>query len=225
MVQCCIFDLDGTLLNSIYALQESVNRTLAHFGLEPITEEDTKTFVGDGYKKLIERALHHRNDSDPEHYEEGIRLYQEIFKEYCLYRVEPYDGIPELLRFLKEQGIRTAVLSNKPHERTADNIRGTLGMEQFDRVYGEREAQGIPKKPSPEGLWKILEELQIEKENCLYLGDTNTDMITAGAAGVAAVGAAWGFRSREELEAFSPCLVADTPWQVIDYIKGVNRIE
>ena len=99
MYKCCIFDLDGTLVNSIYAIMESVNQTLESFGFGPIDEEEAKRFVGDGYKKLMERALIARGDTELVHYEESLVRYQQYFKGCCMYRVEPYEGIPELLDF------------------------------------------------------------------------------------------------------------------------------
>ncbi len=178
MYQCCIFDLDGTLVNSIYALQKSVNLTLQKYQMGPIGLADTKRYVGDGYKKLVERALTACGDKELVHYEDALERYQDIFRDCCLYRVEPYDGIPELLAFLKAHGIKTAVLSNKPHARTLDNVYGVFGRDCFDLVYGEREEQGIRKKPAPDGVWAELKELGCRREECLYLGATNTDMET-----------------------------------------------
>lgn len=225
MYKCCIFDLDGTLVNSIYAIQRSVNETLARFGLGPISVEDTKVYVGDGYRKLMERALRACGDKELVHYEEALKVYEEIFKSCCMYRVEAYEGIRSLLAFLKENGIRTAVLSNKPHLRTLDNVYGVFGKECFDLVYGEREDLGIRKKPAPDGVWAILEELGLDKKECLYFGDTNTDMKTGINAQVDTVGVTWGFRSREELEAFRPVLIADHPSQAAVFVKDVNHIE
>ena len=170
MYKCCIFDLDGTLVNSIYALKQSVDQTLQHFGLGPVSIEDTKRFVGDGYKRLIERSLKAYGDPELTHYEEALTVYNEVFKECCLYRVEAYEGIPELLSFLKEQGIFCTVLSNKPHQRTLDNVSHVFAPGTFDRVYGERESQGIRKKPAPDGVNALIRELGLEKSQCLYLG-------------------------------------------------------
>ncbi len=225
MYKCCIFDLDGTLVNSIYALKRSVDLTLEHFGMGPITIEDTKQFVGDGYKKLVERSLAAYGDKELTHYKEALDIYNEVFKGCCLYKVEAYKGIPELLAFLKDNEILITVLSNKPHQRALENVYHVFGENYFDRVYGEREAQGIKKKPAPDGVVALIEELGLKKEECLYLGDTNTDMKTGQAAQVDTVGVTWGFRPREELEAFAPKLVADTPFQVIDFIKAENHIE
>lgn len=225
MVRCCIFDLDGTLVNSIYAIQKSVNQTLESFGLEPISVEDTKRYVGDGYKKLMERALKAQGDENLRFYEESLVKYSTFFKDCCLYRVEPYEGIRQLLEFLKSHGVKIAVLSNKPHARAMDNINGIFGEGYFDWASGERENKGIPKKPAPEGVWACARELGVKMEECLYLGDTNTDMKTGINAGAVTVGVTWGFRDREELEAFSPAYIADHPGDVVQIVKDVNGIE
>lgn len=225
MYKCCIFDLDGTLLNTIYALQMSVNQTLERYGLGPVSVEDTKRYVGDGYKKLVERALAACGDEKPEHYEEALAEYIKIFQTCCQYRVEPYEGITELLEFLKAQGIRIAVLSNKSHDRAVDNVNSVFGRGYFDMVSGERESEGIRRKPAPDGVFLCARELGVELKECLYLGDTNTDMETGRAAGTDTAGVAWGFRDRSELEAFHPAYIVDHPAEVIQLVKDANGID
>ena len=225
MYKCCIFDLDGTLLNTIYALQMSVNQTLERFGLGPVTVEDTKRYVGDGYKKLVERALIACGDEKLEHYEEALKEYIKIFRKCCLYQVEPYEGIMELLEFLKSNGIKIAVLSNKSHDRAVDNVNGVFGEGYFDLVSGERESEGIRRKPAPDGVFMCARELGAEMKECLYLGDTNTDMETGLAAGADTVGVTWGFRDRAELEAFHPAYIVNHPAEVIQIVKDVNGID
>lgn len=224
MYKCCIFDLDGTLVNSIYAIQTAVNRTLESLGLRQISVEETKVYVGDGYKKLMERALKACGDGELALYEESLVRYQAFFKECCMYRVEPYEGIRELLDFLKAGGVKIAVLSNKPHLRAVENVEGVFGKGYFDLVSGERESEGIRRKPAPDGVFMCAKELGADIRECLYLGDTNTDMETGLAAGADTVGVTWGFRDRAELEAFSPAYLADRPSQVIEIVKEVNGI-
>ncbi len=224
MYKCCIFDLDGTLVNSIYAIQTAANRTLESLGLGRISEEETKRYVGDGYKKLMERALKACGDEKLNHYEEALLRYSEFFKECCMYRVEPYEGIREMLAFLKDGGLRIAVLSNKPHGRAVENVEGIFGKGYFDLVSGERESEGIRRKPAPDGVWLCAKELGADLRECLYLGDTNTDMKTGLAAGVDTAGVTWGFRGRAELEEFSPAYLVDRPSQVIGIVKEVNGI-
>lgn len=217
MIKACIFDLDGTLVNSVFALQRSTNLTLADFGLSPISEEETKRFVGDGYKKLMERALAAHGEAALRFYEESLPLYMEHFSKESMYRLAPYEGILELLDFLKEAGIKTAVFSNKPHAQAVENVKKVFGEQQFDLILGQKE--GTPVKPDPTGLFQILKELQVQVEECLYFGDTNTDMRTGKAAGVQTVGVLWGFRTKEELAALSPQYLVSEPKEVIEILK------
>lgn len=224
MYKCCIFDLDGTLVDSIHAIKKSVDRTLDGWGMRQVSLEECRRYVGDGYKELLERALRACGDEGLTHYNEALKRYPEIFKECCMYQVEAYDGIRELLAFLKEHDIHTGVLSNKPHKRTLESVKGVFGEGCFDLVYGEREDMGIHKKPSPEGVWAMVEELGAAKEEVLYLGDTNTDMRTGKNAGVDTAGVTWGFRDREELEGFGPRFIVTHPSQVVKIIKEANGI-
>ncbi|MFR5600936.1 MAG: HAD family hydrolase [Lachnospiraceae bacterium] len=221
MYQCCIFDLDGTLLDTIHALTFTTNRVLERFGLGPVDEAHMMQFVGNGYEKQLERSLRHCGDQDLKYLEEAKPVYLEEFAKHCMHQVAPYEGIPELLAYLKEQGIRIAVLSNKPHARTLENIHTVFGADYFDLVAGER--RDVPRKPDPTGALLMAEELEVKPEHCLYLGDTNTDMETGIGAGMDTVGVTWGFRSREELESFHPKYVVDHPSQVIEIVKKANE--
>lgn len=214
MYKCCIFDLDGTLVNSIYALNHAINLTLNHFGLNSIDEAHTKEFVGDGYKKLVERALRFSGDEELLHYEKALLVYTDYFKEYSMYRLKEYDGIKELLKFLKKNDIKIAVLSNKPHEQTVETVENIFGCKYFDMITGEKE--GTPIKPDPAGALKTVENLCISPEECLYFGDTDTDMKTGAAAGMSTVGVTWGFREKEELQRYSPEYIIDEPQEIIE---------
>lgn len=217
MYGCCIFDLDGTLINSIYALNRTINLTLESCGLSPIDEEHTKQFVGDGYGKFVERALLYQGDLKLAHLEQALAAYRTFFQTNCLYRIDAYEGIRELLDYLKQKGIQIAVLSNKAQEQTVQNIETVFGKGYFDLITGERD--GMNRKPDPAGALYTAQTLGVKPGECLYLGDTNTDMKTGQAAGMDTVGVTWGFRSREELEAFHPKYVIDEPGGVMDIIK------
>ena len=149
MYKCCIFDLDGTLVNSIKAISYTANLTLKKYSLGPIDEDHYKIFAGDGYKKLIERALIYCGDKDLVHYEDALITYMDYFRIHCMHEVKAYNGIKDMLNYLKNNNIKIAVLSNKPHERTLDNIEGIFGAGYFDKVSGEK--VGIKRKPDPEG--------------------------------------------------------------------------
>lgn len=217
MYRCCIFDLDGTLINTIYALTKTINLTLNEFGFPPVKEENTKVFVGDGYKKFVERALIYSGDRELVHYEAALKAYSRFFRENCLYRIGAYDGIRELLAYLKSHGIKIAVLSNKSHEQAVENIETVFGKGYFDVIAGEKE--GIRRKPDPAGVYAVLDELGMKAEDGLYLGDTNTDMKTGAAAGMDTAGVTWGFRDRSELEAYHPSYIVDDPREVIKIIE------
>lgn len=217
MYSCCIFDLDGTLLNTLKSLQNSVNATMAHFNLGPVDSAHIKQFVGDGYKKLVERALIYCGDKELLHYEEALEIYMKEFYIHSMDEVKPYEGIRELLEYLKAEGVKIAVLSNKPHEKTIFNIVQVFGQSYFDYAAGERE--GILRKPDPAGVFMIMEEFGLKAEECLYIGDTSTDMETGLAAGVDTVGVLWGFRDEKELGSCHPRYLVQKPQDIITIVK------
>ncbi len=217
---CCIFDLDGTIINTIHALTYTTNLVMAQFGLGPLTEDQMKQIVGDGYKMQMQRSLIACGDTKLIHFEESLPIYQKLFQENCLYQLEPYEGMRELLDRMKAGGMKLAVLTNKPHDRGVENVEAVYGTGYFDYILGEQE--GIPKKPDPAGAYLVMEALGVKPAECLYMGDTNTDMRTAANAGLDAVGAAWGFRGREELAQFHPRFLADRPMDVAELLGLVR---
>lgn len=217
MYRCCIFDLDGTLLNTLESLKNTVNGTLSHFGLEPLDEAQIRGFVGDGYKMLVERVLKYSKDKDLQYYEPALKIYMSEFAIHYGDEVVPYDGICVLLEYLKSNGIQIAVLSNKPHEMTVANIHEVFGEGYFDLVMGEQ--TGIKRKPDPEGLHRIMIQLGLRSPECLYIGDTGTDMETGKAAGVDTVGVRWGFRGLAELGFCNPQYLVGCPEEIIEIVK------
>lgn len=216
MYKCCIFDLDGTLVDSLESIAYTSNLTMKKYGFETIETNKFKYFVGDGYKVLIEKCLKEVGDTELKYYDQALITYEEYFEEYCLYHVRPYDGILEMLNTLKSNQVKLAVLSNKPHDRTIDTIRGIFGDSIFDRVGGHQ--AGIKKKPDPQGALLTAKELGMLPEECLYIGDTNTDMKTGLASGMDTMGVTWGFRERKELEAFSPKYLIDQAAQITQIV-------
>ena len=216
MKKIVIFDLDGTLSDSIFSMKYCADRALAAVGLGPFTEDEYKIFVGDGAETLIERALTAAGDTGWKYKDVVYPLYLKYFAKDCMYGVKPYDGIPELIAKLKEQGIRIAVLSNKPHLQTIDVIVSLFGEGCFDCILGQRD--GYPVKPDPCGVFEILRQMKLKPEDVLYLGDTATDMKTGKSAGAFTVGALWGFRDRKELENGGADVVISHPLEVLDYL-------
>jgi len=216
MKKAVIFDLDGTLSDSINSIKYCGDRALAPFGIGPFETKQYCYFVGDGAANLVKRALIAGGDEELVHFEEAFALYKEIFRDNCMYQVKPYDGIRELLAKLKEAGVKIAVLSNKPHLETIRVIETLFGKEYFDVIQGQKE--GVAIKPSPEGAFQVLEQLNLTAEEILYLGDTATDMKTGKGAGAFTVGALWGFRERRELEESHADAIIGHPLELLEYL-------
>lgn len=216
MKKAVIFDLDGTLSDSIASMKYCGDRALAPFGYGPFPESDYKYFVGDGAANLVKRALKAGGDEELVHFEEAFALYKKYFAEDCMYQVKPYEGIPELLAALKEKGLKIAVLSNKPHDQTIDVIETLFGKGYFDIIQGQKD--GLPIKPDPAGVFAILKQLNLTAEDILYLGDTATDMKTGKSAGAFTVGALWGFRDRKELEEGHADAIIAHPLELLRYV-------
>ncbi len=215
MKKAVIFDLDGTLSDSIQSIKYSGDKAMEAFGYGPFSVEQYKYFVGDGAANLVRRALEAGGDTKLTHFEEAYRLYREIFKENCMFRVRPYEGIQELLATLKAQDVKIAVLSNKPHAETVNVIETLFGKDCFDVIQGQKENVAI--KPNPEGAFRILARLSLDASEVVYLGDTATDMKTGKNAGFFTVGALWGFRDRQELEEGGADAIISHPLELLRY--------
>lgn len=215
MKKAVIFDLDGTLADSLDSILYSVNQTMDDFGLAHINREECKQFVGDGAEKLIERCLLHAGKENVTKLETVYKVYKDYFAEHFLYKVEPYEGIRELLAVLKQKGVKLAVLSNKAHERTTVLIETVFGKGCFDEVAGLK--PHIDRKPSPEGVFEICRKLQLEPQEVIYVGDTSTDMKTGKGAGCFTVGVLWGFREETELREHHADAIISTPQELLDY--------
>lgn len=191
-----IFDLDGTLLDTVEDLADSVNMVLENMGFPTYETEKYKYFVGDGLWKLLERTL------PPEKQDEATiascsSQFLKIYGNRIANKTKPYKGIPELLDELDRRGVKKAILSNKPHSATIELVEKLLSNWKFEAVFGER--PGVPKKPNPASALEIMGIMGAPVGQTLYLGDTSVDMKTANAADVYAVGVLWGFRGADEL--------------------------
>jgi phosphoglycolate phosphatase len=192
-----IFDLDGTLLNTLDDLGNAVNRVLLDMGFLPHALDEYRSFIGDGVEKLINRALPEQNRNE-DTIRTCLKAFREDYHKNWNVNTRPYEGIPELLDALKEKGLKVAVLSNKPDDTTNLCVTELLPGWQFDMVLGHRD--GTPHKPDPAGALEISKRLNIPPSEFLYLGDSGVDMETAIAAGMFPVGVLWGFREADELK-------------------------
>ncbi len=210
-----IFDLDGTLLNTIADLGAACNEALAHFGYPTHRLEDYPRLVGNGVNKLIERAL-----PEAERTEENVQKLRTVFipyyNEHNRVYTAPYTGVVETLQALKEKGICMAVASNKYQEATRIIVEHYF-PNTFEVVLGER--TGIPRKPHPQIVEDILQATSVhDKHEVLYVGDSDVDMQTAHAAGLRSVACTWGFCTRETLAEEKPYYMIDNPIEIFQII-------
>ena len=215
-MKACIFDLDGTLTNTLESMTYSVNLTLKEMGLSQITKDQCRMFVGNGARVLIEESLKVSGDPKASRIEEGMKIYGRIFDQNCTYHVTPYEGIPEMLKALKDRGIHLAVLSNKPDRQTVKVVKEIFGDNIFDYAQGQKD--GIRRKPAPDGVWYLMEQMQVSKEECLYIGDSEVDAATGKNAGLKTIGVLWGFRARKTLETAGADHLIERPEELLQFV-------
>jgi len=215
-----IFDLDGTLLDTLADIGESTNQALAELGFPPHPLDSYRRFVGDGVPSLAKRALppSHRDAESIARCAAGMRR---AYAERWSRKTVPYPGIEALLDGLAERGVALAVLSNKPDEFCHVVIGHFFGSGRFRTVVGARPEAAH--KPDPSSALEIARDLELEPREILYVGDTDTDMRTAVNAGMVAVGALWGFRDAEELSAAGARSLVRVPADVLDLLDAATN--
>ena len=212
MIKACIFDLDGTLAYTLDSMAVVGNEVVRKYGLKPMPIENYRYYCGNGADMLVKSLLVDAGDPELLHYEEARALYRKEFDKDPFYKIQHYPGMPETLKKLKEHGMKLAVCSNKPHP-AAVKVIAQLFDGEFDMVVGQSEA--IRRKPAPDGPLMVAEKFGVKPEECMYVGDTSTDMKTGKAAGMYTVGALWGFRDRKELNENGADLVAEKPTDLV----------
>ena len=191
MIKACIFDLDGTLAYTLDSMAVVGNEVVRKYGLKPMPIENYRYYCGNGADMLVKRLLVDAGDPELLHYEEARALYRKEFDKDPFYKIQHYPGMPETLKELKKRGVKLGVCS----------------MGQSDSVR---------KKPAPDGPLKIAEQFGIKPEECMYLGDSGTDMQTGKAAGMYTVGVLWGYREKEELLKNGADYLVDSPEDILD---------
>lgn len=208
-----IFDMDGTILNTLEDLADSTNYALKTNGLPERTVDEVRRFVGNGIRLLIERAV--PEGSDTELIDEVFGTFKRYYKTHCAIKTKPYDGIKEVLLSLRKAGCLTAVVSNKADFAVQDLCRDYFdGL--FDLAVGERE--GIKKKPAPDSVFEVLSKLNIDKADAVYIGDSDVDYATSVNAGMDVIMVGWGFRDEEFLREKGAKRIIKQPSEILDII-------
>ena len=216
-----IFDLDGTLIDTVADLGDAVNFALAQYGFPERSYQEVMRFVGNGTLKLIERALPAGRQHDGALVEKVHQSFTSRYSEHYADKSRVYGGIHEVIRSLKGQGLKLAVLSNKPDKFTKSLIE-MFFPGAFDVVLGSGE--NTPRKPDPTGEFGIINGFGLTPDEVLHVGDSDTDVKTAHNAGVRCIGCTWGFRPRETLEAAGADFIVDKPSEILNFfVKTVEN--
>ena len=213
MYNTFIFDLDGTLLNTLDDLVASVNYALHTHGMPERTLDEVRSFVGNGVRLLMERAIP-EGSANPR-FEETFATFRAYYMEHSLDTTRPYDGIPEMIHALKQRGCRLAVVSNKFYAATQELIRHFFP--EITVAIGEHEAEGIRKKPAPDTVFEALRQLGVGKEKAVYVGDSDVDLQTAHNSGLPCISVLWGFRNRDFLLAHGATTFISRPEELLKY--------
>ena len=213
-----LFDLDGTLLDTLDDLTDAVNATMRAFGVPEHTKEEVRAAVGNGVARLMELTL--PGGAEYPRFDEASAFYRRTYAAHSEDKTRPYDGIPACVRTLAAHGIRTAVVSNKPDETT---VRLTKKFfPEIDAAAGENEAAGIRRKPAPDMVRHAMRKLGAKEEETVYVGDSEVDLLTAENAGLRCVTVLWGFRDRDFLAASGARTFAGTPEELTRILIGID---
>ena len=213
MYNTFIFDLDGTLLNTLDDLAASVNYALHTHGMPERTLDEVRSFVGNGVRLLMERAIP-EGSANPR-FEETFATFRAYYMEHSLDTTRPYEGIPEVIHALKQRGCRLAVVSNKFYAATQELIRHFFP--EITVAIGEHESEGIRKKPAPDTVFEALRQLGVGKEKAVYVGDSDVDLQTAHNSGLPCISVLWGFRNRDFLLAHGATTFISHPEELLKY--------
>lgn len=214
-IDTLIFDLDGTLIDTVDDLTDSVNYALNYFNYPVKTKDEIRLAVGFGVSKLFENVL--PSGVSDKRFMECIEKFKEFYTNIEKSKTHPYEGIIELLKTLKEKNYKTGVVSNKFNIATKMNCKKFFD-DLIDYAIGEDEANGIIRKPNPIGVYKVIEKLNSKIENCIYLGDSDVDIQTAKNANIPCISVLWGFKSKEFLIKSGGEIFVSKPGEILDII-------
>ncbi len=211
-----IFDLDGTLLDTIEDLADAVNTSLKMHGMPLRTLDEIRQFVGNGITVLMERAV--PGGKDNSEFDSAFREFKNYYAGHCNDKTKPYPGIAEMLKKIKKENVRMAIVSNKA-DFAVKELNSFYFNDIMDVALGENEVAGIRRKPAPDMVFEVLKHFNCPAAKALYVGDSEVDLATARAADIACVGVAWGFRGRDFLEQNGADVIIDTPAEMLDILK------
>ena len=207
--------MDGTLLNTLEDLMISTNYALSQFDYPTHTIEEIRFFVGNGVAKLIERAIPD-GLSNP-NYEKCLEIFKKHYAKNMYNHTSAYIGIPELLKNLKDKGIKTAVVSNK-FDLAVKELSNKYFGDLIDIAIGENEQAGIKKKPAPDTVFEVLNLMNLKSEDAIYIGDSDVDIMTAKNSSMPCISVTWGFRDREFLIKNDATIIVDKPEEILKYV-------
>lgn len=210
-----IFDMDGTLLNTLEDLMISTNYALSQFDYPTHTIEEIRFFVGNGVAKLIERAI--PDGLNNSNYEKCLEIFKKHYAKNMYNHTSAYVGIPELLKGLKDKGIKTAVVSNK-FDLAVKELSNKYFGDLIDIAIGENEQAGIKKKPAPDTVFEVLNLMNLKSEDAIYIGDSDVDIMTAKNSNMPCISVTWGFRDREFLIKNDATIIVDKPEEILKYV-------
>lgn len=220
MYRAVIFDLDGTLLDTLTDIAISCNYVLENYNKSPLPVEDYKLIVGQGASQLFKDLLPTLSKDEQN---DALALFEKHYAKQFSKNTKIYEDINKVLTFFQVRDVKMAVLSNKPNSFTKKCVMKYLNNWKFDAVYGIRD--GIPRKPAATGVVEILKELDVEPNEVLFIGDTKIDMITAKNANVDSIGVLWGFRERKELVENGAKFIVKNPIEIIKLISTKQIME
>ncbi|HIT93328.1 MAG TPA: HAD family hydrolase [Candidatus Stercorousia faecigallinarum] len=212
MIKTVIFDLDGTLLNTLEDLKDAANFALSEFGYPKRSLEEIRCFVGNGVRKLIERAV----PEACENIDECLCIFKKNYSENMCNNTVPYNGILKILKDLQNKGVKIGVVSNKFDSAVKELCKKYFGN-LVDIAVGQ--SDDVPKKPAPEGVFKVMKELGAEKISTVYIGDSEVDVQTAKNSGLPCIGVTWGFRNKNDLQGAD--YIIDNPCDIISVIRSM----
>lgn len=211
-----IFDLDGTLLNTLEDLADSTNFALRQYNYPERTIEEVRNFVGNGVAKLIERAIPEGLNNP--NFENCLKTFKENYSQNMYNKTAPYNGIIEMLKKLRADNCKIAVVSNK-FDAAVKELCQKYFPNLIDIAIGENEAAGIKKKPAPDTVIQVLKELNCDKSEAIYLGDSEVDIMTAENSGMPCISVTWGFKDEDFLKRHNAQIIVNNPQEIINFIE------